>query len=270
MEEVKPSPAADSTPLTPLGFLERSATVYGNCPSVVYNDKTYTWSETHRRCLRVASMIASMGIERGHVVSVVAPNVPAMYELHFTVPMAGMIFNTINTRLDARTISVLLQHGESKLVFVDHEYSSLTLQSLSLFPSNTPRPKLILITDDEPSSESTVDFPINYETLVKNGDPEYKWVQPKTERDPIVLNYTSGTTSAPKGVVHYHRGIFLVVLDSLIDWSVPKQAVYLWTLPMFHVNGWSFTWGMAAVGGTNICIRKFELESSTLPYTNTA
>ncbi|KAH7849703.1 hypothetical protein Vadar_021809 [Vaccinium darrowii] len=255
MEELKPSPA-NSSPLTPIGFLDRAATVYGNCPSVVYNDKTYTWSETHRRCLRVASSIASMGIERGQVVSIVAPNIPAMYELYFAIPMAGMVLNSINYRLDARTVSVILRHCESKLVFVDHEYSSLLLQSLSLFPQDSPRPKLVLITDNQTSS--AVGFLSNYEALVEKGDQKFNWVRPKTEWDPMVLNYTSGTTSSPKGVVHCHRGMFIIAVDSLIDWSVPKQPIYLWTLPMFHANGWSFTWGMAAVGGTNICLRKFD------------
>ncbi|CBI24028.3 unnamed protein product, partial [Vitis vinifera] len=218
MDSLKPRPA-NSSPLTPLGFLDRAATVYGDCPSVLYNSITYTWSQTHRRCLQVASSIKSFGIGRGHVVSVVAPNVPAMYELHFAVPMSGAVLNTINTRLDARTVSVLLRHSESKLVFVDCLSRALILEALSLFPPNTQWPLL--------------------------------W-------DPIILNYTSGTTSSPKGVVHCHRGIFIVTIDSLVEWSVPKQPVYLWTLPMFHGNGWTFTWGMAAIGGTNVCLRKFD------------
>ncbi|XP_059623314.1 2-methylpropanoate--CoA ligase CCL4-like [Cornus florida] len=257
MDQLKPS-AANSSPLTPLGFLERAATVYGECTSVVYNEKTYTWSETHRRCLRVASSISSLGIGRGHVVSVAAPNVPAMYELHFAVPMAGAILNTVNTRLDARTVSVLLRHSESKLIFVDYLSTSLILEALSLFPPNINRPTLVLITDDEAPSQITVDFHTTYESLVDGGDPEFKWVRPNCEWDPISLNYTSGTTSSPKGVVVCHRGIFIITVDTLIDWSVPKQAVYLWTLPMFHANGWSFPWGIAAVGGTNICLRKFD------------
>ncbi|XP_059623313.1 2-methylpropanoate--CoA ligase CCL4-like [Cornus florida] len=257
MDQLKPS-AANSSPLTPLGFLDRAATVYGECTSIVYNEKTYTWSETHRRCLRVASSISSLGIKRGHVVSVVAPNVPAMYELHFAVPMAGAILHTVNTRLDARTVSILLRHSESKLVFVDYLSISLVLEALNIFPPNTRRPTLVLITDDEAPSQITVDFHATYESLVDGGDPEFKWVRPNGEWDPIVLNYTSGTTSSPKGVVHCHRGIFIITVDTLIDWSVPKQAVYLWTLPMFHANGWCFTWGIAAVGGTNICLRKFD------------
>ncbi|GMY24549.1 probable acyl-activating enzyme 6 [Fagus crenata] len=258
MEELKPR-KANSSPLTPLDFLERAATVYGDCPSIIYDDITYTWSQTHRRCLQVASSITSLSIKSGHVVSVIAPNIPAMYELHFAVPMSGAILNNINTRLDARTVSILLQHSESKLIFVDHLSTSLILEALSLFPPNSQRPLLVLITDSSSSSSSpAVDFCCTYESLVEKGDPLFKWDLPDSEWDPMILNYTSGTTSSPKGVVHCHRGIFIITVNSLLDWEVPKQPVYLWTLPMFHANGWSFPWGIAAVGGTNICLRKFD------------
>ncbi|PPD89967.1 hypothetical protein GOBAR_DD13098 [Gossypium barbadense] len=232
MEELKSRPA-NSSPLTPLGFLDRAATVYGDCTSIIYNNTSYTWSETHRRCLQLASSLSSTGIKTGHVVSVLAPNIPAMYELHFAVPMSGAVLNSINTRLDARTVSVLLCHSESKLLFVDTLSQSLALEAISLFPPNENPPLL-------------------------KGNPGFKWIRPESEWNPIVLNYTSGTTSSPKGVVHCHRAVFTITVDSLIHWEVPKQPVYLWTLPMFHANGWSFTWGMAAVGGTNICVRKFD------------
>ncbi|KAA8547633.1 hypothetical protein F0562_004062 [Nyssa sinensis] len=261
MDSLKPT-APNSSPLTPLGFLERAARVFGNCPSVVYNRTTYTWSQTHRRCLQLASSISSLGIKRGHVVSVVAPNIPAMYELHFAVPMAGAILNTINTRLDAHTVSVLLRHSESKLIFVDVLSRSLILEAISFIPPNTPLPVLVLITDDgvplSPSEPSLDHFHSTYESMVERGDSGFKWIRPDSEWDPMILNYTSGTTSSPKGVIHCHRGIFIVTVDSLVEWSVPKQPVYLWTLPMFHANGWCFPWGMAAVGGTNICLRKFD------------
>lgn len=259
MEELKPTPASLS-PLTPLAFLERTATVYGDCPSVVYNNITYTWSQTHRRCLQVASSLSSYGIKPGHVVSVVAPNIPAMYELQFAVPMSGAILNNINTRLDARTMSILLRHSESKLVFVDCLSRDVILDAMSLLPPNTKRPTLVLIADEAEAAESsvTVDFCCAYESMVEKGDPGFKWVRPHSEWDPMVLNYTSGTTSSPKGVVHCHRSVFTITVGSLIDWGVPKQAVYLWTLPIFHANGWSYPWGIAAVGGTNICLRKFD------------
>lgn len=266
MDQMKPN-AANSTPLTPLGFLERAATVYGDCTSVVYNKTTYTWAETHRRCLQLASSLA--GIGRGHVVSVIAPNIPPMYELHFAVPMSGAILNCINTRLDARTISLLLVHSESKLVFVDLHSRSLVLRALSFFPSSTRRPLLVLIDDDvggEPEAapipgDAAAAGPVfhgTYGGMVAGGDPSFEWVRPESERDPVVLNYTSGTTSSPKGVVHCHRTLLAVAQDTLIDWSVPKRAVYLWTLPMFHANGWSFPWGIAAVGGVNVCLRRFD------------
>lgn len=259
MEHLRPKPA-NSCPLTPVGFLERAAIAYADSPSLIYNNISYTWSETHRRCLQVASSLSSIGIGRGHVVSVLAPNIPAMYELHFAVPMAGAVLNTINTRLDARTVSVLLHHSESKLLFVDYQSSHLALAALSLFPSNTILPQPVLIDDDVSATSSpTVGFIDTYESMVKKGDPNFKWVQPESEWDPMALNYTSGTTSSPKGVVHCHRGLFIITVSSLIDWSIPNQPVFLWTLPMFHANGWSYSWGMAAVGGTNICLRKVDV-----------
>ncbi|KAI3417462.1 uncharacterized protein J3R85_014416 [Psidium guajava] len=266
MDELKPSPP-NSSPLTPLGFLERAATVYGDCPSVIFGDTTYTWSQTHSRCLRVASSLAAGGIGRGHVVSVVAPNVPAMYELHFAVPMCGAVLNNINTRLDARTVSVLLRHGGSKLIFVDPQSRALVLEALSMFPPSSDRPLLVIIADDDTvdelgnpltSSPGNAGFWCTYENLVERGNPDFEWNRPASEWDPMILNYTSGTTSSPKGVVHCHRGIFTIAVDTLVDWAVPKQPVYLWTLPMFHSNGWSFPWGLAAVGGTSICLRKFD------------
>ncbi|VFQ75518.1 unnamed protein product [Cuscuta campestris] len=257
MDQVKPSPA-NSIPLTPLSFLERAATIYGDGASLVYKSTTFTWSETHLRCLRLASSIASLGIQRGDIVSVLAPNIPAMYELHFSAPMAGAVLNTINVRLDSRTVSVLLAHSESKLLFVDSQFKALVADALSRFPPGFPRPILVLIADDEYPAEIGGEFAGTYEGLVENGNPNYDCVRPETEYDPIVLNYTSGTTSAPKGVVHSHRGIFVTSLDSLVEWSVPKKAVYLWTLPMFHSNGWCFPWGTAAVGATNICLRKVD------------
>jgi len=195
------------------------------------------------------------------VVSVLAPNVPAVYELHFAVPMAGAILNTINARLDARMVSILLRHSKSKLVFVDCLSRSLVNEALAFFPPHVQRPLLILITDDEvplAQSSSAAHFYDTYEGVVEKGDPEFNWVRPDSEWDPMILNYTSGTTSSPKGVVHCHRGLFIVALNSLVDWSVPNQPVYLWTLPMFHANGWCFPWGMAAVGGTNVCLRRFD------------
>ncbi|KAI4388876.1 hypothetical protein MLD38_001166 [Melastoma candidum] len=262
MEELKPSPA-NSTPLTPLVFLDRTATVYGDCPSVVYGSTVYTWSQTHRRCLSLASSLSSLGLGRGHVVSVMAPNVPALYELHFAVPMCGAVLNCVNIRLNAQTISVILRHGESRLLFVDVQLQGLVQEALALLPEDHPHPILVLIRDDsvqDPPSELGLGFYSTYEEMVEKGDPGFEWVRPASEWDPITLNYTSGTTASPKGVVHCHRGTYLASIDSLINWGVPKQPVYLLTLPMFHSNGWSFPWGMAMVGGTNVCVRKVDTD----------
>ncbi|PWA65298.1 AMP-dependent synthetase and ligase family protein [Artemisia annua] len=226
MDQLKPT-SANSCPLTPLTFLQRAATVYGDCISVVYNETIFTWSQTSQRCLQVASSLVELGIRRGDVVSVLAFNVPAMYELQFVVPMSGAVLNNLNTRLDSSTIYVMLRHSSQQNI---------------------------------DSSANNVNICTTYEDLVKNGDLDFDWVRPVSECDPITLNYTSGTTSSPKGVVHSHRAIFVITFDSLIDWSVPKTPVYLWILPMFHSNGWSFTWGMAAVGGTNICLPKFKAD----------
>ncbi|KFK25877.1 hypothetical protein AALP_AA8G173900 [Arabis alpina] len=260
MEEMKPC-AANSPPLTPLGFLERAATVYGDCTSIVYGTNTvYTWRETNLRCLRVGSALSSIGIGKSDVVSVLSPNTPAMYELQFAVPMTGAILNNINTRLDARTVSVLLRHCGSKLLFVDVFSSDLAVEAISMMKTSSP-PILVIIADkEEEGGDDVADkrFRYSYDDLIQRGDPGFNWIRPESEWDPIVLNYTSGTTSAPKGVVHCHRGIFVMSLDSLTDWSVPKNPVYLWTLPIFHANGWSYPWGIAAVGGTNVCLRKFD------------
>ncbi|EEC78243.1 hypothetical protein OsI_17900 [Oryza sativa Indica Group] len=259
MDKLGANPA-NSCALTPLGFLERAATVFGDCPSVVYHDTVFTWSQTHRRCLRLASaLVSSLGISRGDVVSVLLPNVPAMYEMHFAVPMSGAVLNSINTRLDARTVSVLLRHSGSKLIFVDPALLPVLRDALRLLPAGHTAPRVVLVED--PHEKEFPPAPaaaLTYERLVEKGDPEFAWVRPASEWDPMILNYTSGTTSAPKGVVHCHRGIFLITVDSLVDWAVPPRPTYLWTLPMFHANGWSFPWGMAVVGGTNVCLRRVD------------
>ncbi|KAI3798712.1 hypothetical protein L1987_33990 [Smallanthus sonchifolius] len=261
MDALKKPNGANSSPLTPLGFIERAAIVYADSPSIIYNELTYTWADTFRRCLKLASSISLLSIKKSDVVSVLAPNIPATYELHFAITMTGAVINTINTRLDARTISVILKHNESKLVFVDHQLTHLIQEALSLLPDLCSHPHLVLIEDNGPASGSVsklVKFINTYEAMVEAGDPGFKWVRPESDWDPMTLNYTSGTTSAPKGVVHSHRGTFMVAVDSLLEWGVPKQPVCLWTLPMFHANGWSYVWGMAAVGATNICLRKFD------------
>ncbi|MFS7955236.1 putative AMP-dependent synthetase/ligase, AMP-binding, AMP-binding enzyme domain-containing protein [Helianthus anomalus] len=258
MDTLKRSHGANSSPLTPIVFLERAATVYSNSPATIYNHITYTWADTYRRCRRLASSISRLAIRKGDVVSVLAPNILATYELHFAVTMTGAVINTINTRLDARTVSIILRHSESKLVFVDYQLASLILEAVSLLPVEQTHPQLILITDDGSPSSVIDSFVNSYETMVEAGDPEFKWVRPETDWDPLSLNYTSGTTSSPKGVVHSHRGTYIGAVSSLLEWFVPKQPVYLWTLPMFHANGWGYIWGMVAIGATNVCLRRFD------------
>ncbi|KAL9270139.1 2-methylpropanoate--CoA ligase CCL4-like protein [Drosera capensis] len=266
----EPNPA-NSAALTPLSFMDRTATVYGDCVSIVYHSTTFTWSQTRRRCLQAASAICSLlggGIlSRRQVVSVLAPNVPAFYELQFAVPMSGAVLNSINTRLDPHAVSVILRHSHSRLVFVDRQLAPLLRRALSFFPPSSPKPILVLIHDphDDSSTIAASDaddddaFVDEYENLLRTkGDPDFVWVRPQSDWEPIVLNYTSGTTSSPKGVVHCHRGSFIMTVDSIIDWSLPKQPVYLWTLPMFHANAWTYTWATAAVGATNICLRRFD------------
>ncbi|XP_051212906.1 2-methylpropanoate--CoA ligase CCL4-like [Lolium perenne] len=259
MDKLGANPA-NSSPLTPLGFLERAATVYGDCSSVVYHGTVFTWSQTYRRCLRLASALASLGVSRRDVVSVLLPNVPAMYEAHFGVPMSGAVLNNINTRLDARTVSVLLRHSGSKIVLVDPAMLPVLEDALRLLPPGHPAPpRVVLVEDPHERGFRPAPAPaLTYERLLEMGDPEFAWVRPASEWDPMILNYTSGTTAAPKGVVHCHRGIFVVTLNTLVSWAVPERPTYLWTLPMFHANGWSFPWGMAVVGGTNVCLRRVD------------
>lgn len=181
-----------------------------------------------------------------------------MYEMHFGVPMSGAVLNTINTRLDARTVSVILRHSGSRILFADTLSFSLARSALALLPADHTPPLIIPIEDPYEDSPDLTGFDLTYEKLLNLGDPEFRWIRPASEWSPMILNYTSGTTSAPKGVVHCHRGIFLVSIDSLVDWCVPQHPVYLWTLPMFHANGWCFPWAISAVAGTNICIRRFD------------
>ncbi|KFK42122.1 hypothetical protein AALP_AA2G213800 [Arabis alpina] len=263
MELLLPHPS-NSSPLTVLGFLERAASIYGDSPSLIHTNTDRTWSETHSRCLRVASTLSSssLGINRGQVVSVIGPSVPSVYELQFAVPMSGAVLNNINPRLDAHALSVLLRHSESKLVFVDHHSSSLALEAVSFLPKNE-KPRLVLLNDDDNTSSSStdVDFLDTYEGVMERGDSRFKWVRPENEWNPMVLNYTSGTTTSPKGVVLSHRAVFMSTVNSILQWSLPNRPVYLWTLPMFHANGWGYTWATAAVGAINICVQRVDAET---------
>lgn len=246
---------ANYVPLTPISFLERSAIVYSNKVSIIYNDVTYTWSQTHQRCIKLASSISQLGVSPHDVVAVLAPNIPAMYELHFGVPMSGAVLCTLNTRHDSSMVSLLLKHSDAKILFVDHELLDIAkgaLEILSKSTTNLPLLVLILEGDAHPSVSPGT---LIYENLISEGKLDFEVKRPKDEWDPISLNYTSGTTSSPKGVVYSHRGAYLNSLATILLNEMKSMPVYLWCVPMFHCNGWCLPWSIAAQGGTNVCQR---------------
>ncbi|XP_050372918.1 trans-cinnamate:CoA ligase, peroxisomal-like [Argentina anserina] len=248
---------ANYVALTPTTFLKRAAAFYSNRTSLIYEGTRFTWRQTYDRCCRLASSLVSLNIAKHDVVSVLAPNIPAMYEMHFAVPMAGAVLNTINSRLDARNIASILKHSGAKVFFVDYEFvrqarEALTILMMGSQPSMMP---LVIVIDDIDSPTGVRLGELEYEQLIHKGNPRFVPIDVADEWDPIALNYTSGTTSEPKGVVYSHRGAYLSTLSLILGWEMGSQPVYLWTLPMFHCNGWTFTWGVAARGGTNVCLR---------------
>jgi fatty-acyl-CoA synthase len=244
---------ANYVPLTPLSFIERSAYVYPDRIAVVHGARRSTWAQTYARSRRLASALARRGIGKGDTVAVMLPNIPAMYEAHFGVPMCGAVLNALNTRLDAEAIAFMLRHGEAKLLITDREFSA-TIEKVDV------KVPIIDVDDPEYSGPGKRLGELEYEDFLKTGDPAYAWHWPQDEWDAIALNYTSGTTGDPKGVVYHHRGAYLNAVCNIVTWSMPQHAVYLWTLPMFHCNGWTFPWSMAANAGTNVCLRRVEAE----------
>ncbi len=246
---------ANYVPLSPLSYLQRSAQVYPTRTSVIHGERRFSWAETYARCRRLASALAARGIGRGDTVAVMLPNVPAMFEAHFGVPMIGAVLNTLNTRLDAEAISFMLAHGEAKVLITDPEFAPIVAAALDKLEG--PRPLVIDALDAEyPGSERLGE--IEYEALLDSGSPDFDWQLPRDEWDAISLNYTSGTTGNPKGVVYHHRGAYLNAASNIISWGMPAHSVYLWTLPMFHCNGWCFPWTMAANAGVNVCLRRVD------------
>ena len=247
--------AANFAPLTPLTFLAWSARVFPNRPAVIHGARRFNWQETYNRCRCLASALRGRGIGAGATVAAMLCNTPEMYECHFGVPMAGAVLNTLNTRLDADAIAFTLKHGEAKALITDREFSEIIESTLGKLDS----PPLVIDVDDpEDVSSGTRIGETDYEALLKEGDAEVAWEVPSDEWNAIALNYTSGTTGNPKGVVYSHRGAYLSAIANILTWDMPRHAVYLWTLPMFHCNGWTFPWAMAAVAGTNVCLRKID------------
>ncbi|MBK8176745.1 MAG: acyl-CoA synthetase [Rhodospirillales bacterium] len=245
---------ANHQPLTPLGFLARAAMVYPDRPSIVHGERRYTWRETYARCRRLASALTRAGLKRGQTVAVMAANTPEMFEAHFGVPMSGAVLNTLNTRLDAPALAFCLKHGEARALICDREFAGPIGEALRLLGR-----ELLLIEIDDPLAHRRGDplGGIDYEQFIADGDEAFAWELPADEWNAISLNYTSGTTGDPKGVVYHHRGAYLTAIGNVVSWQMPPHPVYLWTLPMFHCNGWCFAWTLAAIAGLSVCMRSF-------------
>ena len=247
--------SANFVALSPLSFIERSAKVYPDCLAAIYGERRQTWGQTYTRCRQLAHALTSRGVGEGDTVAAMLPNVPAMLEVHFGVPMAGAVLNTLNTRLDAEAIAFMLQHGEAKVLLVDREFSGVVEKALAMLTDQ--RPFVIEVEDDDAPAGNALGE-INYEDFIAGGSPEFDWKLPRDEWDAIALNYTSGTTGNPKGVVTHHRGAYLNAASNVISWGLPQHATYLWTLPMFHCNGWCFPWTMALIAGTSVFLRRVD------------
>jgi len=246
---------ANFAALTPISFLNRAAFVFPDKPSVVYGDLRFTWKETAARCRRLASALQRRGIGKNDTVAAMLPNVPAMFEAHFGVPMSGAVLNTLNTRLDAEAIAFMLDHGEARVLLTDREFSKIIGKALKLMTGPQP---LVIDVDDPTYVGGELLGATDYEAFLAEGDENFRPEKLADEWDAISLNYTSGTTGNPKGVVYHHRGAYLNGVNNIVSWGMPPHAVYLWTLPMFHCNGWCFPWTMAANVGVNVCLRRVD------------
>ena len=245
---------ANYSPLTPLSFLERAAFVFPDRVSVIHGAQRFTWRQTYARCRQLASALARRGIGPGETVAVMLPNTPPMVEAQFGVAMCGAVLNSLNTRLDAESIAFMLDHGGAKLLITDREFSATIEKALTLAQTKP----IVIDVDDPDFTGGRLLGEKEYAAFLDEGDAEFAWRWPADEWEAIALNYTSGTTGNPKGVVVHHRGAYLNALGNIVVWAMPHHAVYLWTLPMFHCNGWCFPWTLAANAGTNVCLRKVE------------
>ena len=251
---LKPGPANFSV-LSPISFLPRAAEIFPERVAVVHGSTRFTYAQLYERARRLASALARRGVRRGDVVAAMLPNVPAMLEAHYGVPMLGAVLNTINTRLDTDTVAYILEHGEARAFITDRMFAAVTGPALKKI-----RRKLLVIDVDDPLYDGPGERvgSIEYEQLLQAGRPDFPWSPPLSESEPIALNYTSGTTGRPKGVVYHHRGTFLEAVGNVMAWAMPAHPVYLWTLPMFHCNGWCFPWSVTAMGGMHVCLRAVE------------
>ena len=252
---------ANHVALTPLSFLHRTADIYPEHLAVVYNDRQYTWSQTRSRCCQLASALKRAGINRGDTVAVLAFNTPELFDAHFGVPLSGAVLNTINTRLDADTVGYILEHGQARALIVDAELLPVALDAIN---ARGDAMQLIVINDDaapdsashaSDAAEGLLQTAIDYEAFIATGDASDKGEMPEDEWQTLALNYTSGTTGRPKGVLYHHRGSYLMSMGTVMGWAIPRHPVYLYSVPMFHCNGWGHAWTMAAMAGTVICLR---------------
>ncbi|HJS31271.1 MAG TPA: AMP-binding protein, partial [Alphaproteobacteria bacterium] len=246
--------AANYVPLSPLSFLPRAASVWPKHPAIVHGAIRRNWAQTYHRCRRLASALAGRGVGRGDTVALMAPNIPGAYECAFGVPMQGAVLNALNVRLDAAAIAFMIDHGEAKVLFTDTEFAPVIKDAIK-----RAKKKPLVIDIDDPNGPGGERLGAkDFEAFLLEGDPDHEWSPPGNEWDAIALNYTSGTTGNPKGVVYHHRGAYLNAIGNVLVWNLPTHPVYLWTLPMFHCNGWCFPWTMAAMGGANVCLRRVE------------
>jgi fatty-acyl-CoA synthase len=244
---------ANFQPLTPLSFLERAAAVFPQRTAIIHGARSWTYGEFHARARRLASALARQDVSRGDTVSVMLPNTPAMLDAHYGVAMTGAVLNSLNTRLDAAILAFTLDHAETKVLIADREFSKVIKEALGLA---RVKPRVIDYDDPEYAGPGERLGDVEYEEFLQQGDPDFAWAMPGDEWDAIALNYTSGTTGDPKGVVYHHRGAYLLAMGNVITCAAGKHPVYLWTLPMFHCNGWCFPWTISIVAGTHVCLRQ--------------